>query len=278
MRVVTKLDEIKILCVDDEKNVLRALQRVFMDEHFDILTAASGEEGLALIEKNPDILLIISDYRMPGMNGVDFLKKAFEQLPDSIRIVLSGYADTASVVSAINEGKIYKFIPKPWNDDELLLTIKEAIEVYYLRQKNERLADDLMEANDELIQLNEGLEEQVASRTAELKFQIRAMRFSHNVMDAMPAAVLGLAPDGLIVLGNKLSETLFSDKAQSLVGMDWKQIFPENLQYIASCVVENGHAEQEVTINDKAFLVRGAQLPPTEDQEGIVLMLSPQAK
>jgi len=127
--------EIKILCVDDEPNVLNALKRLFLDEPYTILTAASGQEGLEIIEKE-NVQIIISDYRMPGMNGVDFLKEARKKWPDTVRIVLSGYADTAAIVSAINEGQIYKFVPKPWNDEELKVTISNAIERYHLFKKN----------------------------------------------------------------------------------------------------------------------------------------------
>ncbi|MBU4151546.1 MAG: response regulator, partial [Proteobacteria bacterium] len=138
---------VKILCVDDEKNVLRALQRLFMDEDYEILTASNGAEALELLtEQQKSVQLVISDYRMPGMDGVEFLKQVNERWPATIRIVLSGYADTASVGDAINEGQIYKFIPKPWNDEELKSTISKALEVYFLRLKNERLSDELMEA------------------------------------------------------------------------------------------------------------------------------------
>ncbi|NOX26376.1 MAG: response regulator [Deltaproteobacteria bacterium] len=179
-------DAIKILCVDDEKNVLRSLQRLFMDEDYHIFTANNGEEGLAILAREADIQLIISDYRMPGMDGVEFLQIANERRPATIRIVLSGYADTASVVAAINDGQIYKFIPKPWNDEDLLLTVKKALEVYFLRRKNEDLATRLMAANDELMRLNTGLEEEISKRTAELVFQNNAMHFAQNVMNALP--------------------------------------------------------------------------------------------
>lgn len=132
-------ESVKILCVDDEPNVLKALNRLFMDEDYEIFSAASGEEGLALLAEQWDIQVVISDYRMPGMNGVDFLKAVHDGWPDTIRIVLSGYADTASVVAAINEGQIYKFIGKPWNDDELKATISQAIESYGLERKNQAL-------------------------------------------------------------------------------------------------------------------------------------------
>ncbi|MCK5341243.1 MAG: response regulator, partial [Desulfobulbaceae bacterium] len=200
-------EQIKILCVDDENNVLRALKRLFMDDDYEIFTAESGSEGIEVLEKEEGIQLIISDYRMPGMDGVEFLRQAHEGWPETIRIVLSGYADTAVVVAAINEGRIYEFIPKPWNDDDLRVTIKKALEVFFLRRKNENLSDKLMASNEELTELNNNLEEEVAKRTADLLFQNKAMQFAHNVMDALPAAVIGLDPDGLIVLSNALSES-----------------------------------------------------------------------
>jgi DNA-binding NtrC family response regulator len=133
---------IKLLCVDDERNILRALERIFMDDDYEILTAASAEEGLALFAANPDIQVVISDYRMPGMNGVEFLRQICEEYPDTVRIVLSGYADTASVVSAINEGQIYKFVSKPWSDEELRQTVAKAVQSFALNQQNRELEKD----------------------------------------------------------------------------------------------------------------------------------------
>ncbi len=105
-------EEIKILCVDDEKNVLKALRRLFMDEdNYEILVAESGEHGLAMLAEEEGIRMVISDYRMPEMNGVEFLRQVYEKDPDTIRIVLSGYADTASVVEAINQARFINLFP-----------------------------------------------------------------------------------------------------------------------------------------------------------------------
>jgi two-component system NtrC family sensor kinase len=135
-------EEIKILCVDDEQNVLNALKRLFIDNDYSIFTAVSGQEGLNILEQE-HAQIIISDYRMPGMNGVEFLKEVCNLRPDTVRIVLSGYADAAAIVSAINEGQIYKFVPKPWNDDELRVTVANAIERYFLYKKNKELGAEL---------------------------------------------------------------------------------------------------------------------------------------
>lgn len=150
-------ESIKLLCVDDERNVLRALERIFMDDDYEVLTAASGEEGLVLFAANPDIQVVISDYRMPGMNGVEFFRQVCEKYPDTVRIVLSGYADTAAVVSAINEGQIYKFVSKPWSDEELRQTVAKAVESFALHHQNQELANELDDLKRELALLKERL-------------------------------------------------------------------------------------------------------------------------
>jgi DNA-binding NtrC family response regulator len=157
-------ENIKLLCVDDERNVLRALERIFMDDEYEILTAASGEEGLALFAGNPDIQVVISDYRMPGMNGVEFLRQIYEKYPDTVRIVLSGYADTSSVVSAINEGQIYKFVSKPWSDEELRQTVAKAVESFALNKQNKDLEKEVEELKRELAALKASLGSQGLSK------------------------------------------------------------------------------------------------------------------
>jgi response regulator RpfG family c-di-GMP phosphodiesterase len=117
----------RILFVDDEPNVLRAIERLFLDEEYEILTAPSGDEGLRVLERAPPVPVVVSDYRMPGMNGVSFLREVYRRWPDTVRIVLSGYADTAAVVAAVDEGRISRFIPKPWDDHELKTAVASAL-------------------------------------------------------------------------------------------------------------------------------------------------------
>jgi two-component system NtrC family sensor kinase len=151
-------EQVKILFVDDERNVLRALERLFLDDEYEIITALSGEEGLHLLKSEQPVQIVISDYRMPGMNGVEFLREVCRSWPDTVRIVLSGYADTAAVVNAINEGEIFRFIPKPWNNNELKMTIVNALEHYCLQQYNSELMKRLAESNAKLQAMNENLE------------------------------------------------------------------------------------------------------------------------
>ena len=128
----------KILIVDDEENILHSLKRLFRKEEYDILTAKSGEEGLEILDSH-DIDLIISDLKMPLMNGVEFLAKAKERNPDALRIMLTGQADIKAMLDAIDQGEVYRFLLKPWNDDELRITIKQALEFYYVQKENKSL-------------------------------------------------------------------------------------------------------------------------------------------
>jgi len=116
----------RILCVDDERNILRSLTRPFLDDPYEILTAPSGAERLLILAQSGTVPVVISDYRMPGMNGVEFLSEVRKRWPETVRIVLSGYADTGAIVSAINEGQIYRFVAKPWNEDELRVAVANA--------------------------------------------------------------------------------------------------------------------------------------------------------
>jgi len=127
-----------ILIVDDEINILNALKRGFDSEEYVIYTAQSGEEGLGILEKE-NIDLIISDQKMPGMNGIEFLERTVEKYPDVIRIILTGYADLDDAIRAINSGCIYKFIQKPWNNEDLKVTVRRALEQLVLIMENRNL-------------------------------------------------------------------------------------------------------------------------------------------
>lgn len=129
-----------ILIVDDEENVISALKRIFMDDPIHILSATSASEGLELLKENT-VKLVISDERMPGITGSEFLSMIRQKYPHVIRIILTGHASIEAAMKAINEGEIYRFFVKPWNDYEIRLTVKTAIDKFNLeeelRQKKE---------------------------------------------------------------------------------------------------------------------------------------------
>ncbi|HMK61120.1 MAG TPA: ATPase, T2SS/T4P/T4SS family [Dissulfurispiraceae bacterium] len=129
-----------LLFVDDEVSVLNALKRIFTEENYEIHIATSAKDALAVME-NEKVHLVISDHRMPGMTGAELLKQIKLCWPHTIRIMLTGHADVSSVMGAVNEGAVYKFITKPWNDDDLRLTVSLALQQYTLLQENRKLKD-----------------------------------------------------------------------------------------------------------------------------------------
>jgi response regulator RpfG family c-di-GMP phosphodiesterase len=158
----------RILCVDDETSILSALKRVFRTQGFTVFTANSGQEGLAVLEKEA-VDVVVSDMRMPEMDGAQFLEQVFARWPSTKRILLTGYADAAATIAAINQGKIWRYVSKPWNDAELILTVQQALAHRNLMEENARLTRLTQEQNEALKDLNAGLEQKVAERTAQLR-------------------------------------------------------------------------------------------------------------
>jgi response regulator RpfG family c-di-GMP phosphodiesterase len=154
-----------ILFVDDEANVLKALRRLFHNEQYVTYFAESGPAGLEILRQNP-VDLIISDMRMPAMNGAEFFTRVVEQWPKTIRILLTGYADLQSTIDAINNGRISNYCNKPWNDEELKLMVRNTLEQKYIREERDRLSEIVYQQNMALKELNEQLEEKVEQRTA----------------------------------------------------------------------------------------------------------------
>jgi response regulator RpfG family c-di-GMP phosphodiesterase len=156
-----------LLFVDDESNVLKALRRLFHSENYVIYLAAGGAEGLEILRQHA-VDLIISDMRMPEMSGAEFLAHAVEQWPETVRILLTGYADLQSTIDVINKGRIFSYCNKPWNDEELKLLVRNALEQKRLREEGDRLSAVIRQQNNQLKMLNEHLEERVKQRTAQL--------------------------------------------------------------------------------------------------------------
>lgn len=143
--------QVGILYVDDEVNNLNSFKAAFR-RYFNIFTAQSAREGRKVLE-NEEIGVIITDQRMPGETGIEFLESIIPIYPDTIRILLTGFSDINAVMGAINRGQVYKYLVKPWQDDELKMYIENALELYGLRKENKDLAHKLMLANQELSNL-----------------------------------------------------------------------------------------------------------------------------
>lgn len=157
-----------LLCVDDEPNILSALRRLLRPHGYQVTIANSGAEALAIMEEQA-FDLVISDMRMPEMDGARFLEQVKRRWPDTVRLLLTGYADVTSTVDAINKGEIYRYISKPWDDNELLLIVRQALERKALEREKIRLELLTARQNEELRDLNANLELKVMERTVELR-------------------------------------------------------------------------------------------------------------
>ena len=142
-----------ILLVDDEENVRRSLQRMLRAEGYEVLVAESAETALPLLARSR-VDLILSDQMMPGMRGLELLRRTLPDHPDAVRILLTGHADLGMAIEAINDGCVYKFILKPWNHEELKVTIRRALEQHDLLLEHRELTERLRQREALLAELD----------------------------------------------------------------------------------------------------------------------------
>jgi len=162
-----------ILFVDDEPSILSALRRLVRPQGYRVLLAESGRAGLALLESET-VDLVVSDMRMPEMDGAAFLEQVRLRWPEAGRILLTGYSDISSTVAAINRGEIHRYIAKPWDDRDLVLALRDGLERRRLLHENRRLQQLTQAQNGELKALNADLADRVKARTSELE-QVNGM-------------------------------------------------------------------------------------------------------
>ena len=142
--------KINVLYVDDEIDNLNAFKAVFRRD-FEVFIAESANEGMKIIEnKENDIHIVLTDQRMPNITGVEFLASLVKDFPQIMRVLVTGYADLATVIDAINKGEVYRYVSKPWDNVELKNLILQAFEVYDLRKKNKRMTDELLMVNAQI--------------------------------------------------------------------------------------------------------------------------------
>ncbi len=178
-------NEHTLLLVDDEKAITRALNRLFRKQGYRIMTAESGAEGLQKLEQSQDpVSMIISDQRMPEMNGAQFLEKAKEIYPNAVRYLLTGYSDMDAVIEAVNKGEIHRYLTKPWNDEDLVLQVKQSLEHFELTSENRRLTALTIEQNKKLSEMNKGLEQKVRERTKEVIEKNNALQKINSMLEA----------------------------------------------------------------------------------------------
>lgn len=192
----------RLLLVDDELNVLRSLKRLLRNEGYTIFTANSGAEALEIL-KNETIHLVVSDQRMPEMTGTELLAQVRRQYPETIRVVLSGYADIDAILGAINVGHIYQFLTKLWQEDTLKATLRECFEHYEGRQYRRRLAQQLQRENASLMGNHQYLLQSLISRLDQANLP--------DVLSDFPLPVIGVNSNKQIFLASELAELLIPE-------------------------------------------------------------------
>lgn len=158
----------RVLFVDDEKPILSSLKRLFRKSDFDCYFAESGEEALKLLEQQP-VDLIVSDMRMPNMSGSEFFAITRSKWPDTVRILLTGHSDISATIDALNKGGIYRYLSKPWNDDELAESINQGLHLRRLERERISLLELTQSQNEKLQSFNAELEARVLTRTQEIQ-------------------------------------------------------------------------------------------------------------
>jgi response regulator RpfG family c-di-GMP phosphodiesterase len=172
-----------VLAVDDEPNIVSALRRTLRSRGFTVHTALGGAEGLKLLDVQP-VDAIISDMRMPEMTGAQFLQAARVKTPEAVRILLTGYADITSTIEAVNNGEIFRYLSKPWDDDVLLSVLHDGLERKRLARERDQLLALTREQNAQLQAHAEQLEEKVRERTRELQQASDDVKAAHARISA----------------------------------------------------------------------------------------------
>lgn len=253
---------VSLLAVDDEAFILNALKRLLRRSQFELRTAGSGEEAWELLQREPADV-VISDQRMPGMTGVQLLSRVRDHAPDTVRIILSGYSDAQSITDAINEGAVYKFIAKPWDDAQLLLTLNEAAELHRTRLQTRQLQLALATANADLTTANQRLKHLLSEQDHHISLGDYALQLAQEMNNALPFPLLGLDADGQVVtandaavryLGQEVADGVLSALARerkpgserhfSFAGRRWALsigLLPEGSGRVVALVPEAGH-------------------------------------
>jgi CheY-like chemotaxis protein len=255
----------RLLLVDDEPNILAALKRLLRGDGYQISTAGDGPQGLAVLASQ-QIDVIVSDQRMPGMLGADFLRKAREIAPESIRIMLSGYTELQSVTDAVNEGAIYKFLSKPWDDEQLRAHIADAFSVKQNADDIQRLHLEVRSANQELAAANRRMEQMLEEKQRQIHRDEISLNVAHEVLQHLPLPVLGMDDTGMIAFANQAAQTLLHHSG-ALLGEPAAGVLPE----LGAAVPPHGLV---VRIAGRCYAMQVYPMGSASDSRGSLVTLS----
>jgi len=171
------MKKIDLVIVDDEKNVLNSLRRLFRNEAFEVFLTTDHTEAMEVLARNP-VKVVMSDQKMTKITGIELLRSVKEKYPEVVNILFTGYADLKMATEAINKGEVYKFINKPWDDEDLKSAVKEALDKYDLEEKNRSLTKNVKKQNTKLKKLYEAQKDFTLMVSHELRAPLAAMRMA----------------------------------------------------------------------------------------------------
>ncbi len=224
----TKKDLHSILYIDDEEDNLTVFNSTFR-RNYNVHLALSGLEGLEIM-KNHDIHLVITDQRMPDMTGVQFLEQIIPLYPDCIRMILTGFSDIQAIIQAINKGRVYRYISKPWSKEEFKITMDRALEAYNLKQQNRKLIEDLKEAN-------QNLEQKVIKRTRQIEQQKNDITDSIHYASRIQSALLPPEKE----MDSLLPSYFILNKPRDIVSGDYYWVSHKDNKVIIAVADATGH-------------------------------------
>lgn len=255
-----------VLAVDDEKSILNSLRRTLRKEPYKLFTAESGAEGLEILAAN-EIQMVVSDQRMPNMSGTEFLSQVKKLYPDTVRVVLSGYAEAEAIVDSINRGEVFRFIGKPWEEDDLKGIIKQGLAHHDLVIQNRELSEQTKHQLVELERLNNLLADSVEERT-------RSLQFSQEVLEHLPLIVLGISQEEELVMTNETARRQLKPLHGMMPGTDIEDILPpEAVKNIRHCLTSSKIEEFDFQWDEKSLHGRPSRLGTEENPRGCVVLL-----
>jgi len=252
--------ESTLLIVDDDEHVRRALRRVLRRARCRVLDAPEAQTALEIMAREP-VQVVVSDYRMPGMSGVEFLRAVKERWPRIQRVLLTGQADSTAIEEAVNQSEIFRFIWKPWDDGHLLITIQSAVDQYWIVEDNIRLQRLLEQRNLELEQLNKDLDGQLSARSAAL---VRAAQEWRACFDALGDPLAILKDGGCEVVRANTAFARAAGVAPNLLsGLACDDHGYGSLPCPARCALPaTSAAEREISFDDRIWLLRSFPFEP----------------
>jgi diguanylate cyclase (GGDEF)-like protein len=261
-----------LLLVDDEENIIASLRRLLRRDGYHIITANSGAQGLQQLAENK-VDVILSDQRMPGMTGVEFLRRAKELYPETIRMSLSGYTELQSITDAINEGAIYKFLTKPWDDELLRGHVNEAFRQKEMVDENRDLSTQLQAANGELAAVNERMQKLMGVQLQQIRRDEARLLSANELLEGMPAPVIGFDVEGMVAYLNADAQELFPPD-NSPLGRDAAEALPPDLAQVWR--VSDG-SQVRVDLDGRPFHAVCRAVGKSTAKRGKLMVLTPRA-